>query len=73
MIAHLVSGEDRTWSLMSVVVRVSGEDNTWFLTPVGAPLLTPTPRFRKGGRKGEDNVTNMTTVMSRFELLTSYI
>ena len=26
--------------------------------------LTPTPRFRKGGRKGEDNVTNMITSRS---------
>ena len=32
--------------------------------------LTPTPRFRKGGRKGEDNVMDMTTIMPRFELLT---
>ena len=35
----LVPNDDRSWSLVSVVVRVSGEDNTWSLTPISAPLL----------------------------------
>ena len=69
-----IPGEDHTWSLVSVGVSASGEDNTWSLMPVSAPLPThPTSCFRKGGHKGEDNVTDMTIVMSRYELLTTCI
>ena len=84
-----VPDEDRTWLLMPIVVLVSSEDLIWSLTFVCVPISSEDSlkssvhfgfvlkftlaRFRKGDHKGEDNVTDITTVMSRFELLTSCI
>ena len=68
------------------MVGIKGGRMTMNHSPVrtahGQPLLNllrfsllahPYTTLRKGGRQGEDNVTDMTTVMSRFELFTSCI
>ena len=62
MVAHISWCSSLRWGLLTVIhsSTISG-----FLFQ-----LTPTQRFRKGDCKGEDNVTDMTTTIPRFELLT---
>ena len=73
-IGVLVPDEDRTWSLTPNDVLVSDEDYSWSLTPQPTPIVSFSSPLhhtsKKCSHKREDNVTN---VISRFELLTTYI
>jgi hypothetical protein len=65
MVAHACWCSSLRWGLL-MVTHSSTYLNFLFQLP-------STPHFRKGGRKGEDNVTDRTIVMSRFEHLTTFV